>query len=400
MVMRADHGLMRFASPGEQAPRGAEATRARLFSEVLVAGPLSRTDLAVRTDLSPSTVTKMINPLIEAGYVLESGAASSGMGRPRQLLRVAAERYAVVGVKIAPASVTGVLADLQAQVLAKRRRQMPACDDPAAVTETAAEVITELLDVPSRGEVLGTGVGIGGHVDSRSGSVIWSGIMGWADTPVAAPLADATGLPVVVDNDVNALAIGERWFGAGRRISSLALVTVGRGIGSAFLLDGQPLTGVSGLAGELGHIPVRPGGLPCSCGNTGCLETVASDAAILRGIVARGGSACPDITAAVEAARAGDPAAVAAFESMGAELGRGLATICNLLNPERIVLTGERASAFDLFGAACSRAWQAAAFSTAARDCELVVDDADDTQWARGAACLVIREAVSRAGAR
>jgi predicted NBD/HSP70 family sugar kinase len=399
--MQAGHGRISIGlatPPRGPDSGGANATRAQLFTEVLTSGPLSRTDLARRTELSASTVTKMVNPLIDAGYIVETGAASSGLGRPRQLLRVAAERYAVLGVKIAPGTVTGVIADLEAQVLAQRQRPLPAPHDPASVIEVAAGVIRELADedAAGRGTVLGVGVGIGGHVDSRAGRVVRSGILGWTDVPLAAPLAGATGLPVVIDNDVNALAIAERWFGAGRDIGSFVLVTVGPGIGSAFLVDGRPLTGATGLAGELGHIPVRPGGAPCRCGNRGCLETVTSDESILRDIAARGGPRYPDIAAAIEQARSGaDPAAVAAFESMGTEFGRALATVCNLFNPERIVLTGERAAAHDLFGPACQRAWRSSAFSTAASDCELVVDNADDTLWARGAGCLVIREAVS-----
>jgi predicted NBD/HSP70 family sugar kinase len=376
---------------------GANATRAQLFAEVLTSGPLSRSELARRTGLSASTVTKMVNPLIDAGYIVETGATSSGLGRPRQLLRVAAERYAVLGVKIAPGTVTGVIADLEARVLAQRQRVLPAAHDPAAAIEVAAGMIKDLAseEAAGRGEVLGVGVGIGGHVDSRTGRIVRSGLLGWTGVPLAAPLADATGLPVVIDNDVNALAIAERWFGAGRGIRSFVLVTVGPGVGSAFLLDGEPLTGATGLAGELGHIPVRADGAPCRCGNRGCLETVTADEAVLRDIAARGGPRYPGIAAAIERARSGaDPAAAAAFESMGTELGRALATVCNLFNPERIVLTGERAAAYDLFGPACERGWQSAAFSTAAGDCELVVDNADDTLWARGAGCLVIREAV------
>jgi predicted NBD/HSP70 family sugar kinase len=134
-------------------------------------------------------------------------------------------------------------------------------------------------------------------------------------------------------------------------------------------------------------------GPECTCGNRGCLETLASDDAVLRAIAEQGGEFTA-IEHAVKAARDGDSRAVAAFEAMGEALGRALATLCNLVNPGRIVLAGERAGAFDLFGDACTRAWRAHAFSTAATDCELIVDETDDSLWARGAACLVIRDAV------
>jgi predicted NBD/HSP70 family sugar kinase len=153
------------------------------------------------------------------------------------------------------------------------------------------------------------------------------------------------------------------------------------------------VTGSFGLAGELGHIPMLADGPECTCGNRGCLETVASDDAVLRKIGADGGGYAT-IEEAVAAARNGDSRAAAAFDTMGGALGRGLATLCNLVNPGRIVLAGERADAFDLFGEACTAAWRAHSFSTAATDCELIIDATDDSLWARGAACLVIRDAV------
>ncbi|GAA2010239.1 ROK family transcriptional regulator [Catenulispora yoronensis] len=372
----------------------ADATQTQLFAEILTAGPLSRTELARRADLSQSTVTKVVNPLIEAGYVVEVGARSSGMGRPHRLLRVATDRYAVIGVKIAPGSVTGVLADLEARVLAQSTRLLTEGHHPVEALEAAVAVTGELAADPAvHGQILGLGVGLGGHVDPASGRVLHSGVLGWDNVDVAEPLAQATGLPTVVDNDVNALAIAERWFGAGRDIDSFVLVTTGPGVGCGLLLGGQLYPGATGLAGELGHIPLQANGVLCDCGNRGCLETVASDRAVLREIAEHGGTTT-DIDEAIAAARAGDERAMAAFEAMGTALGLGLATVCNLFNPQRIVLTGERASAYDLFGPACEQSWREHAFSTAARDCELVVDHADDLMWARGAGCLVIREAV------
>ena len=381
--------------------RGADNTRAQLFAEILTAGPLSRTQLSQRSGLSQSTVTKVVNPMIDAGYVTETGEHARGLGRPQKLLDVAADRHAAIGVKIGPGSVTAVLTDLRAQVLDLRSRPLTTGHDPSTALTTAAAVVCDLLAGRAglRERLVGLGVGLGGHVEAGAGRVVRSGILGWNGVEVSGPLAAATGLPTVVGNDVDALAVAERWFGAGRGVDGFALVTVGPGIGCGLFLGGELITGADGLAGELGHIPMRAGGVACSCGNRGCLETLASDAAVLRHIADAGGPGPgpegKDIDAAVGAARAGDPVATAAFEAMGDALGRGLATLCNLVNPRRIVLAGERASAFDLFGPACTRSWRAHAFSTAAANCELIVDETDDSLWARGAACLVIRDAVA-----
>jgi predicted NBD/HSP70 family sugar kinase len=388
-------GLSAAPRPGA-VDRGADGTRTQLFTEILTAGPLSRTQLAQRSGLSQSTVTKVVNPMIEAGFVTEAGEQIRGLGRPQKLLDVAAGRHTAIGVKIGPGAVTGVLTDLRAQVLERRTRLLTAGHDPSAALSAAAAVVWDLLSghAGARDRLVGVGVGLGGHVEAGAGRVVRSGVLGWSGVEVAAPLAAATGVPTVVGNDVDALAVAERWFGAGRGVDGFALVTVGPGIGCGLFLGGGLVTGADGLAGELGHIPVQAGGATCTCGNRGCLETLASDDAVLRHAAEAGGPAYPGIVAVIAAARNGEPAAVAAFEAMGEALGRGLATLCNLVNPRRIVLAGERASAFDLFGPACNRAWREHAFSSAAENCELIVDETDDSLWARGAACLVIRDAV------
>lgn len=387
-------GLSAPARP-RSADRGADNTRGRLFAEILTAGPLSRTQLARRSGLSQSTVTKVVNPMIEAGFVTETGEQSGAIGRPQRLLAVAADRRSAIGVKIGPGAVTGVLTDLRAQVLDQRTRPLTAGHDPSAALSAAAAVVWDLLagHPGARERLIGVGVGLGGHVAADEGRVVRSGVLGWTGVEVSAPLAAATGVPTVAANDVDALAVAERWFGAGREVDGFALVTVGPGVGCGLFLGGELVTGVGGLAGELGHIPMQADGIECTCGNRGCLETLASDDAVLRRIAEDGGGHV-GIEDAVAAARGGDARAAAAFEAMGEALGRALATLCNLVNPGRIVLAGERADAFDLFGDACTRAWRAHAFSTAAADCELIVETTDDSLWARGAACLVIRDAV------
>ncbi|MDT0309564.1 ROK family transcriptional regulator [Streptomyces sp. DSM 44917] len=374
----------------------ADDTRAAIFAEVLTAGPASRTELARRLGLSQSTVTRAVNPLIETGYLREIGARASEGGRPQRILAVARDRHLVLGVKLAPQSVTAVLTDLEATIVSRSRLPVAAGAEPEDVLTLAAQAAAFLLaaDHRSADRLLGAGVGLGGHVDSRTGRCVRSGVLGWEDVDVAGPLSAKLGLPVVVNNDANALLVAERWFGAGRDSESLAVVTVGAGIGCGLLIGGGLYAGSGGLAGELGHVPVQPDGPPCSCGNRGCLESVAADPAILRAISEASGVPCASISEALARAATGESAALEAFAVMGEALGRALATLCNLVNPQKIVLTGESLRAYEYFGPACRAAMAAHGFSTAAADCELVAHPADDDVWARGAACLAIREAV------
>ncbi|PWI45720.1 ROK family transcriptional regulator [Streptomyces sp. ICBB 8177] len=375
-----------------------EAARAELFGLVLTAGPISRTRLAKRLGLSPSTVTRMLPPLLDAGYLREEGARATGPGRPQRLLSVNPERHLVAGVKLTPTHVAAVVTDMGAQVLA--RAACPVADHTGpTVLSTAARVVRDLLaDVPdAAGRTLGVGVGMSGHVDTAQGVCRYSGLLGWYEVPVAAPLAEATGLPTTVANDANALAVAERWFGGGRDVDTFAVVTVGPGIGCGLLLDGALFTGATGIAAEFGHIPVDPAGPVCGCGRRGCLESLASTCAVLARL-RQAGVDCQDLAQAVRLARDGRGpdarAARAAFAAAGDALGRGLATLCNLLNPARIILAGEGVAAYDLLRPAMDDALAYHAFSTAAHDCEVSCDPVTDDLWARGAACLVIRDTV------
>ncbi|MFF9520836.1 ROK family protein [Streptomyces achromogenes] len=378
-----------------------EQSRAEIFATVLTSGPLSRTQLAQRLGLVPSSVTRMLPPLLEHGYLHESDAAPNGRGRPQKMLHVNPDKHIVVGIKIGPAQVSGVVTDMAANVLA--RLEEPIADrTPETVLSAAAALTLRLLEqAPEAADrVLGLGVGVSGHVDSAAGVCRYSALLGWNKVDVAGPLREATGLPVVVNNDVNTLVVAERWFGQGRDVDSFAVVTVGPGIGCGLLLDGALFSGASGLAGELGHLPLDPAGPMCSCGRRGCLEALAGDRAVLRHLQ-DAGVPCATIDKAMDIARSGSGSAQtvarSAFAEAGTALGRGLAGMCNLLNLQKIILAGEGAVAHDLFGPAMNQALQAHAFSTAAHDCDIHVDPVTHDLWARGAACLVIREAVGAA---
>jgi predicted NBD/HSP70 family sugar kinase len=349
--------------------------------------------LSERTGLSASRVTKVVTPLLASGVIEEVAVlpSSDGPGRPRRMLAVRRNRSAVVGIKLAPTLVTGVLTDMEARVLASADRKLSSARPDAAI-HAMGQVCAELrahAEIPT----VGIGVGLGGHVDSQLGVCVWSGILGWRDVAIADRLTAATGLPVVVNNDVNSLAVAEQWFGEGRGVRSFAVVTTGIGIGCGLVLNDQLHAGSSGLAGEFGHLPLVADGPRCSCGNRGCLEAVASFPAVLR-TLRDNGIRCRSISGAVRLARKDDTASGAvvrdAFAAAGTALGRGVAALCNLLNLEKIIVSGEGVGAHDLFGPALESARRAHAFSTSADDCELTFDVVDQDMWARGAACLAI----------
>jgi len=372
----------------------AEATVASIFVTVLRYGPIARNEIAQALGVSPATVSKAIRPMLRAGYVVESdaeGGAPIRPGRPVVPLRVVPERELVIGIKLAGGHAVGVVVDLLANVRSSRRVSLTS-HEVAEVIAALCTLVGELTaDVAALGgAVTRVGVGVGGHVDANAGVVRYAPFLEWREVALADRLAAQVGLPVVVENDVNSLTVAEQWFGAGVDVASFAVVTIGAGIGCGLVVDGSLVHGAHGLAGELGHVPIALGGPVCRCGNSGCVETLAADGAIVARIGAATGRVDLDVTGAAQLARDGDPAAVAAFTGAGDALGRALATVANMINPHRIVLSGEGLAASDLFETAARESFRRHAFGQAV-ECELVSRPLPDDTWARGAAAVAIQ---------
>lgn len=224
--------------------------------------------------------------------------------------------------------------------------------DQATVLRMARELMAQV-----RGRLVAVGVSFGGPVDAQSGLVRLSHhVPGWENVPLAQNLAREFGAPAAADNDANVAALGEWRFGAGQGTDSLLYVTVSTGVGGGWVLGGRIWSGADGMAGEIGHVIVRPDGMPCSCGKRGCVEAEACGPAMARKAVARlaheaerghhllelaAGSA-DNITGELvaRAAAAGDPLALDVLLQSAAALGSGIAAAINLLNPERVVLGG------------------------------------------------------------
>jgi predicted NBD/HSP70 family sugar kinase len=382
--------------PEQWSPR--EKSLAALFTSILTRGPISRRDAARAIGMSQAAVTKLVKPMIAHGYVTEQEGYSEGPGRRLIPLVIDPRRHHAIGIKATERELIGVIVDLHAEV--RQSSRVPLHDRrPEAVVRAMADLARDLEQrAPDvEGANVGVGVGLGGHIDGRSGLVRYSPMFGWRDVPVRQMLADELDLPVVIENDVNSLALAEQWFGAGRDTASFAVVTVGSGVGGAIVVDGTLLHGFSGAAGELGHNIVDPAGPACHCGKYGCVETYASDGAILSAIGSgRGGTPPGSLAEALALAQSGDEVARQAFARAGRALGQGLSGLVNLLNPPLVVLSGEGISASDMFMDALGEELARGSFSSAAADCRLVVRPLPDETWARGAAAAMLRQGVLR----
>jgi predicted NBD/HSP70 family sugar kinase len=363
---------------------------ALVFQTLLVHGPLTRAEVGRRTGLSPGAVTKVATPLLTDGWITELGrpAVERAYGRPATLIAVRAERAHFVGVKVTGDELIGVLADLTAQPLATGRVAL-ASRDVGTVVLAIARLVGELragAGAARKGGVHSIGVTISGEVDGQTGTVQYSPFLNWRRVPLARLVETATGTPTLIENDVRALTVAEQWFGAGVGLPSFALVTVGAGIGCGISIGGRVVSGAHGVSGEVGHLPVGAARV-CTCGNTGCVEAVASTHAITE--QARQASGNPELTMdeAVRLAHAGDPAVRAVFSRAGHAMGLALASVANLIGPDRIIISGEGVASYDLYEDQIRQTFGAHAFGAAA-ECDLVVRPLPFEEWARGGAAF------------
>jgi glucokinase len=258
-----------------------------------------------------------------------------------------------IGVDIGGTKVLGGVVDPSGHVFAQARRATPA-DDPKKTQHMIAEVIMELAGAH---QVDAVGIGAAGWIDAGRSIVQFAPNLAWRNEPLRDEIARQVNLPVVVENDANCAAWAEYQYGAGTDSGgSMALCTIGTGIGGGVILGGQLIRGAHGIAGELGHANAVPEGHPCGCGRLGCLEQYASGTALVRFAhasavedprsaavlleLAGGDPAAVTGVMVTAAARQGDAAALAAFKQVGYWLGLGLADIVQVLDPQVIVIGG------------------------------------------------------------
>jgi glucokinase len=242
----------------------------------------------------------------------------------------------VVAVDLGGTTIKGAVLDGASTVLRERSRPTPAAEGPDAVIAALLELIAQLR---AEGEVDAVGVVVPGHVDGASGRAIFSANVGFRDVPLRDILAQATGLPALLEHDVRAAGVAEDELGATGGVDDYVLAVIGTGIAAVLKTGGSAVRGAISLPGELGHIPVWPGGEPCSCGQRGCLERYASAAAITRRYAAAGGE--PGLSAGDVLARRGDePAAARVWEEAVEALALAFTTCTYLLDPELIVIGG------------------------------------------------------------
>jgi ROK family./MarR family. len=304
--------------------------------------PISRADIAQRVGLNKGTVSSLVNELIEGQLIYESGPGKSNGGRRPVMLLFNEKAGYSIGIDLGVNYILGILTDLKGNIVSEVQKKL--CVHSVDQVKPILFEIIEELSRPIRGchyGIIGIGFGIPGIV-SHDGEILLAPNLGWKNIRIKEEIEDRFQVPVIIENEANAGAYGEKLYGAGKEFDNILYVSAGIGIGVGVILHGKLFTGSGGFSGEMGHTIIQVNGKECTCGSKGCWEQYASEKALLEE-AKKIGLPIPDkeflsIEYLVELAEAGNKEVIHLFGKIGTYLGVGLTNIINTFNPDQIII--------------------------------------------------------------
>ncbi|WP_435973510.1 ROK family transcriptional regulator [Streptomyces sp. Qhu_M48] len=378
-------------TPGSQTSLH-RANLERVVRAVRMAGSLTQAEIARATGLSAATVSNIVRELKDGGTV--DVTPTSAGGRRARSVSLSGDAGIVIGVDFGHTHLRVAVGNLAHQVLAEEAEPLDVDASAAEGFDRAEQLVKRLILATGIGpdKVIGVGLGVPGPIDVSSGTLGSTSILpGWSGINPAEELSGRLGVPVHVDNDANLGALGELVWGSGRGVKDLAYIKVASGVGAGLVIDGRVYRGPGGTAGEIGHITLDESGPVCRCGNRGCLETFTAARYVLPLLQP---SHEPDLTMerVVQLAREGDPGCRRVIADVGRHIGSGIANLCNLLNPSRVVLGGDLAEAGELVLAPIRDSVSRYAIPSAARQLSLAQGALGGRAEVLGALALVLSE--------
>jgi predicted NBD/HSP70 family sugar kinase len=325
-------------NPGSQAALR-QSNQQRIVQALLQAGSLTQAELSRQTGLSTATVSNIVKSMVDRGLLTTSPTTSSG--RRALAVSLSGDDTVAAGIDIGRSHVRVVLATINYGVIGERWVRLPLGHEADFALNVASTVLDEVLEETGRRRdaIIGVGLGVPGPIDRRNHTVIDGTILPeWVGITLD-HIQSRLDLPVTLENDANLGAIAEIAWGPHKNVDNLIFVKVGTGIGSGLILGGELFRGHVGVSGEIGHLTIHEHGLICRCGNRGCLETVASTAIMIE-LLSRERPSVRTTNDIIELAQAGDKATLHVIDDAGNALGRALAAIANLVNPQMIVVGG------------------------------------------------------------
>ena len=300
--------------------------------------PISRADLARASGLQRSTVSLITEQLIRERWVIYGSTGRLPRGRRPTFLQLNDQR-AILAIDLRPAITTLAVSDVNGRFLSQQRIQTPA--DPNNAAKSFSEKLRQMMADHPNLVFEGIGISVPGRFDEHRQRVLFAPNLNWPEFDLRAPLEDATGLQVEMENAANACVLAEVWFGRAERPRNMLVITVSEGLGVGIFCDGHLLRGANGMAGEYGHVSLDPSGPRCGCGGRGCWEVYASNWAALRYYRTTAGSDGPSFQDLLALAEGGDKLALKSLDHMAHEIGRGMRMVVATLAPEEIVFVGE-----------------------------------------------------------
>ena len=338
-----------------------EINRRIVLNLIRTRQPISRADLARASGMQRSTISLIVEELVEGSWVLEGPTGRLPRGRRPTYLRLNDER-AIIGVDIRPSQTTIALADVNGKFSSHEVLATP--DDPQTALDELIQRIRRIVRSCNGRKIEGVGISLPGRYDRAMDRLVFAPNLKWRDVDLRTPIAVATGLEVELENAANACALAAVWFDKMESFRNLVVLTVSEGIGAGILVNGQLARGLSSMAGEFGHVALDPEGPVCGCGSRGCWETFASNRAAVRYYLeSRGGPAAVNFMDLLSLADEGSVEASAALDKMAHYLGHGMRMIVAGLAPERILIIGDLTRSWHRFGPTLEREVRAQALT-------------------------------------
>ena len=322
-------------------------------------GSITRAEIIAITGLSAPTISALVNVLIDSDFVREAGIGVSSGGRRPILLEFNNNARYVIGVDLGATHIITILMNLEGRVLASQHRRMDVIGQPKEALEAVRSMIFQATRQSNvhEADVLGVGLTIPAPLnDDPAGTFLTYYMPAWKGIRPAEEIGKSVHLPIYMENDANAGAIAEKWWGIGKGYDSLAYIKIGTGVGSGLVINNEIYRGYSGSAGEIGHTTIETNGRLCRCGNHGCMESYVGLPGIL--MDAREGLAGDPVwkdrletltlEEIIQAARGGNQVCLHLIHNAGRYLGVGIANMINLVNPGLIILGGDLTEAGDM----------------------------------------------------
>ena len=369
--------------------------------------PLSRANLSAISGLNRSTISSIINDLIDEGWVKETTYQSDKVGRPGLLLEINPTGGFAVGIEIGVDFILVIVTDFSANVIWRKQIETDPKDGQLAIQEKGFNLVGEAIAFGKTKciQPLGIGLAIPGLVDVHDGVLKLAPNLKWKDVPLRLIWTQQFHLPVFIENDANAAALGEFYYGAARGIENFIYIAAGFGLGSGIIIDGNLLRGNKGYASEVGHMTIDPEGEICSCGKRGCYETMIGPRAVIKRVkkiitdkgrestilqISDDASDAFTYDTVVDAARKEDKVALAALEDVGCNLGIVVSNLVNIFNPNMVILGGALTYAKDFIQPFVEKVVQANALQLCQEDLVITNSQLDQDSSVMGVAGLVL----------